>query len=196
MEAKNSKAASTRSSWHFCRWRPMRQDNPYKHHNKRPPPVRYCTTQILYTYEIQWKENTQHQPKDRQNGEEQVRRDWWNCYLNYDLWFYAFNQFPWNRQKQPQGTLKWGVALNLHKRQKGLVHGTNDHVPELSCESLWWCCNSKLLHPADIKHDETSVRECSLFNLGSIHAIPQLTNNAQWRSHALCLQGLTPDHHQ
>lgn len=58
--------------------------------------------------------------KERNNVEEQVRREWWTCYLNYGLWFYTLNQLPWDGQKQLQGTLKRGVGLNLHTRPNSL----------------------------------------------------------------------------
>lgn len=70
-------------------------------------------------------------------------------YLNYGLCFYAFNQPPWNGQKQPQGTPKRGVGLNLPKRQNNAMATRRDKVHAET--------NFLIKGHDDMKHDKRSV---------------------------------------
>lgn len=58
MEAKYSKTASTRSSLHFCRFRPIRQETPYKHHNTGD--VLRATYKILHTRKLKYEISERH----------------------------------------------------------------------------------------------------------------------------------------
>lgn len=104
MEAKYSKTASTKSSWHICRFRPMRQEHPYKHHD---------TTLVIYWTPHVWryseKKRKEQWGRTSQKGMMNLLPELWPVVLHFE-----------------STSLRWTEAASRYTEERGGSEPTHE----------------------------------------------------------------------